>query len=793
MLVSQTGSQYAKLPMEINLNQQDLEARRPSERVAVITVHGVGDPELGETAERVVAQLQRRQIGDGNTYTAFNKTSIEIPVWTIPIPPYANINDDIAFSIKSIEEVIATDEVGRFSTFCYSGTRIDSVQQKIDVDVYDMYWGDFSRAPSLFARYFGELYQLYFHLATLGRNAIRDALQQSIREGQKSTFLVGLYSFHRILAWLLPTSIPMFNLFMIVPAVPLFVGLLDENGTVAPLLAVITTGISIFVLLVALFYRTGFRYGGGIAVLLTIAVGYFLMPIIILQPRLILGCAAMLMGLTAVLIATRQLLTSYGSSTLKWAPWLAMILLVAFFMLALCSQWNAPTTAFGLMILTSMWVVHLEFFILQCLWSVVFGLLLLICLLPYAAKHLPTPFRHAMNTGRIGALISATLFLVTTLVAWAVLLGILGKFIDAASKELPAYVSGIPILHRNVFNNECQNFGIATINVSQTVLTDYTTCLMNLFTGYHANSFLALIGVALLLGVTSILPSAWYESKPPEPDQATSEKETTRLSDWLNASRVIFPIAEGLLILAWIMQILGYVAPVKAFIANTWVQQVGTLLGAGFVGAAFPLLVLFRTQLPKAASAVLDILLDVSNWLRERPYASNPRGRILLRYTALLHCVLESCDYDRIVIVCHSQGTVISADFLRLMQQLNIWPYHKDRRPEICLFTVGCPLSQLYAQRFPVWYAWGNHPDPNSLGVRIWVNAYRSGDYVGRGLWGGQALTQECLNWDPRNRHIETSIGAGAHTHYFDHTAPKVSKIIDWLVAGDPMSYTSTR
>jgi hypothetical protein len=141
---------------------------------------------------------------------------------------------------------------------------------------------------------------------------------------------------------------------------------------------------------------------------------------------------------------------------------------------------------------------------------------------------------------------------------------------------------------------------------------------------------------------------------------------------------------------------------------------------------------------------------------------------------------------------------------------------------------MGSPLRNLYGRRFPHLYSWAWHdvtaamtryaspdlvpdrnPDPDELGVRLWVNAFRSGDYIGRYLWRSDACDYAWLPpaadppdtkqpWDiSRERTINVStdagtrrrelcIGAGAHTHYWDETAPEIAfeleKLIDHAV-----------
>ena len=61
------------------------------------------------------------------------------------------------------------------------------------------------------------------------------------------------------------------------------------------------------------------------------------------------------------------------------------------------------------------------------------------------------------------------------------------------------------------------------------------------------------------------------------------------------------------------------------------------------------------------------------------------------------------------VVVAHSQGTVISAELLRfLASRAQLAPTPDDRPlldgqplPPVSLLTLGCPLRQLYGARFP--------------------------------------------------------------------------------------------
>src|SRR4030095_4855350 len=125
------------------------------------------------------------------------------------------------------------------------------------------------------------------------------------------------------------------------------------------------------------------------------------------------------------------------------------------------------------------------------------------------------------------------------------------------------------------------------------------------------------------------------------------------------------------------------------------------------------------------------------------------------RYASLL-AYLRDRGYARIVIVSHSQGTVISADLLRYLHVHGRLPDVTGRVP-ISLVTVASPLRDLYSERFPLLYRWmgsntagfaAAEPSAADIGASEWVNAFRSGDYVGRCC--GRPRSRIVLRWSDR-------------------------------------------
>jgi hypothetical protein len=228
--------------------------------------------------------------------------------------------------------------------------------------------------------------------------------------------------------------------------------------------------------------------------------------------------------------------------------------------------------------------------------------------------------------------------------------------------------------------------------------------------------------------------------------------------------------------------------------------------------------------------APLDVALDVDSHFREFPRRGIPRARIFSRFAALLRHVADQ-GYERVVIVAHSQGTVISTELLRYLayragqgpvqggEAGRLWT---DLAPRLRLLTAGSPLRQLYATLFPVLYRWVlddagvQHDDPSKrrmgptakdVGVRRWVNVFATGDYVGRWLWsrparaGDRSDTMIDERAAPQDVYIAESVapdlaqqlgacseidvclGPGAHTHYFESDQSIVSSLVDQLVA----------
>jgi hypothetical protein len=258
------------------------------------------------------------------------------------------------------------------------------------------------------------------------------------------------------------------------------------------------------------------------------------------------------------------------------------------------------------------------------------------------------------------------------------------------------------------------------------------------------------------------------------------------------------------------------------------ITGVGLLLvisGAAVVGTAL-----------KTLTSVLDTILDIDNYLRTSPEEQTPRAKIAERCVSLLRYIAAYRDeqnrpYSKVIFVAHSLGSMVTTDLLRYLErsakaspdpglarygfrQFPI-PSEETKLP-IYVFSMGSPLRQLLNRFFPHLYWWISDVPDNTLAalgdplpapptihtpilprtdemnVTRWTNAYRSGDYIGRSLWVGQWLKRNDADDVKKDPDVATAgippsynemcIGLGAHTHYWDRTAPDIANMLDGLI-----------
>ena len=315
--------------------------------------------------------------------------------------------------------------------------------------------------------------------------------------------------------------------------------------------------------------------------------------------------------------------------------------------------------------------------------------------------------------------------------------------------------------------------------------------------------YLTVMAVAATLVVGGLMPSIKAELVRPAFDQmATGGEPSHKLGNWLDGGFMSIVLASFIAGVGFFILLpLGVISQALQwkFFDNPadWIAAVGKWVGGTGVGflAASQLFAKTFSGFFGKLRIVIDAALDVDNWLRERPRGNTPRLHIFSRFNSLLR-YLERGNYDRIVIVAHSQGTVVAADFFRFLKhQL---PERHNRLPPVFFISAGCPLRQLYAWRFPFLYAWVNRPqgnpvepigpDPEECGISHWVNIFGSGDYVGRYLWAKDDAidrwTPGVIQQSPTATKSEFCVGPQAHTHYFDIDSQTVGLEIDKAIRG---------
>ena len=348
--------------------------------------------------------------------------------------------------------------------------------------------------------------------------------------------------------------------------------------------------------------------------------------------------------------------------------------------------------------------------------------------------------------------------------------------------------------------------------------TEFSSLLIRQAVGDGLGLMLLMFALALVVLAWALGPIVWAEVFPP-----THNRRTAVMGRWLtngfglaNVSGLLFAVA--FLVVLPLGAIAGqpYATALRGVDDTLKALESRLNLGliTGLIGIPAASLFVFAKNLKPIVAGFrtpLDILLDVDNYLRVHPLAHTTKARIFARYKSLLDGL--SASYDAVIVVAHSQGTVISADLFRLLsttRQMSATPLY--------FFTMGSPLRQLYARRFPELYEWvwnsatpidtlktpdipdDCRPEPSELGVARWVNAYRSGDYVGRWLWrpdicgyqfnaAPQRSPWTAINsslpghsHDPSQTRFELCVGAGAHTHYWYGTAPEVALEMDLLI-----------
>jgi hypothetical protein len=664
--------------------------------------------------------------------------------------------------------------------------RDDNTHAENQVHVHEMYWADLSRLSSGVPRIVTEVFTMVFRLARLGRDTVAEAARAATVNGTDARAvrrLARVSALQSGLDWAF--SMILANLF----AQLLLAGLLITAAGLAlghePFVRGALVGAAVATFAWLTLYRTEQGWSSFFIVAtgaLVIGFGGFALPADWVIGLVCLGGLALLCGLglriaEARFPGTRHVgllfLALSGTAVLGHA-------LAAPGRVSLHSWMGAGMTLVEyILVLVVAW------------WAVMGAVMVIWFLLGQRAIRATPALQASIATGRLGMFASLACFVVLTMAVWALMTTV----VEIAAKQ----TSYVPVL-----------FPLdASPPADEATLSTGTRFLRERYR-HSTETFALAAGLTLALGVylvLMLLPSVLAEIK-------TRVGTAKDLGRWLSggyrrldgfvtalvALSVLVALGVGFLLLSirfgvqpggWVEDGSGAIGRVSREVLKPLV------LGAATIGAA---LTAFGGLLSKYVPWVrspLDVALDVDNHFREFPRSAIPRARIFSRYVSLLEHVADK-PYEKILIVAHSQGTVITAELLRYLKfrgerqgpqadrLAKLWAKLDGR---LVLLTAGCPLRQLYAARFPELYEWvSKGAKASEVGVQRCINVYTAGDYVGRWLWRDEVTFDAATTPpEPTGTEAELCLGFGAHTHYFEREpAHVVARLIDSLIRVGP-------
>ena len=845
----------------------NLETR--ADRQAVIVVHGVADQPRGETAAAVAVQLAHALGGSvRRTEIAFDVPWVE-PASDYVKWQASSLRERVS---KSLQQSVRSDflaanlggppqdqrtrlnsavapsagETGRptvdagtrYTDFLLAKAksgRADGAQAHtcqaplfelshagIKTDVVEMYWADLSRLSSNAPRIVTELFTLLFHLSKLGSDGL--GLTAKLIPNNKALQAANL--FQRCADWLFTRWLALLSLQLVVCLLLLLPRAFLPGHALGHVAAGLLLGFGVG-LAALMVYRFHWHWLTAVA-LCIVPAGLLALWLVDEVGAQWPGGAPWLMALWVAAVATtHDVLLRFCEERFRAVLGIGRLLLAATGVTVLIGG-----QAYGLQnwdgwahgVLAAIEALLLGHVLVWVLMSVsVVGLVLAGWLAglpaqPASARGAPAgraQVRQAIVTGRLGLFVSMGSFVAFTMTAWALLSTPLQALV-AGLYYRPWWFGQVPMgapgFLQQRFGNSTQDFAplalvlllligfvilaflpslLVELRVSRSLLSarlgrwlSRGYCSIERMVGWWSWLLMALLLVAgTVLAASQVI---WWAGHDPQ-----------RLVAWPKL------IGGAQQVLSAIERLLGTAAQDSS---NTALALLVKVLTGGAVGLIAIGGMAFKKI--RALRGPLDAALDVDNHFREFPRKAISRVRIVERYAALLQHVV-ALGYRRVVIVSHSQGSVITADLLRYLQQRERLlpaglPADDDpwvrlgrqlRALHVRLLTVGSPLRQLYALRFPILYDWvlapqGSHqgPAPAALGVAHWVNLWGSGDYVGRWLWAAESSAHPQALQRPGDDYgtapctgpiwRDECLGADAHTHYFELEKTAVTRAI---------------
>lgn len=658
------------------------------------------------------------------------------------------------------------------------------------VDIVEMYWADLSRLSGAIPNIVSELFTLVFRLSRLARDTVDLAAHAAPNDGETRwgthARWKGLAVLQRSLDWYFAAILA--NLFLQL----LLVGITIAGlGTIArdpridgeQIRHVLVWLVPLPLVAVLCYRYSADRVVWHVAFLITVALPALLAKVP--TPWVVGGCWIVVLSVLCdqgLRVADQRF---PGTRSVGLLFLFLNMAGLAYFV------WHPPEQ--GMHSAMSAWIIAglrmVEMLLgLIGLWWILFPALAIPWLLVGMSLMWERKARAVVITGQLGLLVSIASFVILLMGVWA------------AGSDLLGHIAVWTDYQRWLFP--------ATPNA----FIDGKLFLENCYAASTAGFVVVALPVLLLFAYLAIafIPSVIAEFKLQLGDASMLGRWLSGGYGWLNG--VVFALVAGCAAFTVFFSkaLLGAASePIcdakAAVLAHTFGVASANMLSYVVLGAAglAAFLTAFSTLLSRYMPWLrlpLDVALDVDNHFREFPRKAIPRARIFARFTALLE-ELDAQGYSHIVIVAHSQGSVLTVDLLRYFKYraermkgaqpsdriVQLW---STLEKKIVLLTAGSPLHQLYEARFPSLYSWQLGPQPDDVGAYRWINVYASGDYVGRWLLPSHD-NAECyeksavLPSEDALTH-DYCVGAGGHLRYFDSDRVDVAALIDRLVQTPP-------
>jgi hypothetical protein len=768
---------------------------------------------------------------------------------------YIFIKDQIyKYKVRGIHNIFRTKKVSL-------DYKLAKNNQLSGIDIYEMYWADLSRLGEGVISIIGNFYQLLFHLTSLGRQCLDYARYNYLKSISKSRkpcqcfcySSLSLYShIQAITARLLTLVIPILNIFILISSLSCLHTRIQGYATPLSMLIMELTSYVLFLIIIYLLYCIFkpkfikpfiFLFMCGIFIVFGhhflpesfIHINPLLQKEIKLNEHIISRLSSSILIFVSLLIVWRVYIVPYDRHR-KGVAAAFVILSLAFLVLVLVTYFHWPKDLTSQpLTLSSLWIMEILYISLLLVWGLLLFFYAISFIMGYFISFIMginIILNHSISekkkqiyqiyrttwTARVSLSLPITLFSLLTPSLWIVI----------------AYAGGIlwpPIDYPSLL-----------FNPKSLPPSNFALALAILPGSGIRFEFFVLVLILIVSLVFAFFRSQLYEDGQILYKNKDKTGKSENLGGWLNIGfgvivlgvelflnffiplvliekffgvfhKYILPIFLRLThhfypyIYALLFQDNFYLSPVQKFdISLIPSSQILAIFSSGLIVAS---LITFQKYL----WGFLDLILDVDNYLRSRPIDDTPTGRIFARYSSLLREICKKAEdgknkYDAIVIIAHSQGTVITADLLRFLAKednLESQKLENLKKLPIYLFTMGSPLRQLYNFGFPTLYHWVEDTESklqndqkapicqfkelpeNLLSVKKWVNAYRSGDYVGRYIWRSSTASDlwtpvKLTASKPDIRREEFCIGVGAHNHYWDEHAPQIAEKLNELI-----------